>query len=609
MRSVKAIRRDLLHVALRAAAALFIIPALVWIFTGYVLHQQDTAFRAATEAQAGSAIESRAQALQAFKNTPPSSACSSSGDAALDQFRAQFCAPFSPQWQFVWANRISKITLGAGVLLMLACGALGLAAFRSRAAQYKSLLAGWRLLVTGSVAEILIQSVMLTWLAFWIPAWFWHKYFMQLIVLIAILAGIAAFSAIRQIFARPPTTTALEGEIITAQDAPALWARMGELAAKVGTAPPRHVIAGIDSNFFVTEGDLFVNDRTLRGRSLFVSLPLLRILDTDEADAVLAHELAHMSGGDTQSLAAIGPKLSQFDQYIHSMAGIGPTLIAFYLLTLYRIMLELALQKDSREREFIADLVAARHTSPGAIVRSLIKISGYSAYRARVEQDLFSRERKFDGEIGIAASVADGLRPFAYSADFIAHMAASGVPHPFDSHPSLSERMGSVGARVDESEYSAVLLGRAGNAWINDIPAAVHVEQRLWAGYEERFGQVHEQDLAYRYLPANDEERMLVEKFFPARTFALRRGRSVVVTFDAVALPAHDKTLAWDNVKNIGYEEGMLGDILTITLTEKGVLGSKTVKTRLWGIRARRDELRTALGQYWYRHRAARNLA
>lgn len=605
MRSVKTIQRDLLRVAVRALAALFIIPALVWLFTGYVQYQQDADYRAAIAHEDLSPVESRERSLSALRNTPPSNICWSSGDEELDAFREQFCAPLSPQWQLAWANRISKITVAAGVVLLLISAGLGLAAFRSRAAQYRSVVAGWRMLVSASVVEIVIQSAMLAWLAFAVPAYFWHKYAMQLVLMIGALAVLAAGSALREIFRRQPDAMPLEGEIVTAHDAPALWARIGELAAKLGTAPPRYVVAGIDSNFFVTESAVHVADRKLHGRTLFVSLPLLRILDTEEADAVLAHELAHMQGGDTESLAAIGPRLTRFDQYLASMNSFGATIIAFCVLHLYRVILELALQKDSRDREFIADLVAARHTSPGAVMRSLIKISGYSAYRGRVEQELFSRERKFDGEIGIAASVADGLRPFAYSADFMSYMAAAGVPHPFDTHPSLGERMGSVGAAVDEAEYSAVLLARGGNAWIDAIPTAPHIERRLWAGYEERFCQVHEQDLAYRYLPASDEERVLVEKFFPPRAFALWRGRSVVITFDSLALPARQKVLLWGDIKHMGYEEGLVGDVLTITLHEKGMLGSKTVKTRLFGMRRQRDEFRACLGQYAYRHRAA----
>lgn len=506
MTSVKSIWRDLIRAALCAGAVLFIIPALVWIFTAHVLSEQDAAFRATTQVATANAVASRLQALQAFRNTPPSSACSATTDAALDAFRAEHCAPLSPKWQFVWANRISKVTVAGGVLLLLSCAWFGLAALRNREVQCRSVVNGWRVLVWGSMAELLVQGAMLTWLTYWLPATFWNKYFTQIIMLIAVLAGLAALSAIRTMCKRSSAAKVLDGEIITAQDAPELWARIGELAAKVGTPPPRHVIAGIDASFFVTEGDVFVGDRTLRGCSLFVSLPLLRILDTDETDALLAHELAHLDGGDSAGLAAIGPKLSEFDQYTASMTGAKATLIAYYLLNLYRMVLDLALQKEYREREFIADLVAARHTSAGAIVRSLVKISGYGVYRARVEEQLVARQREWESEQSIAEALEAGLQSFVYAADFIEYMMQADVPHPFDAHPSLAERMGSLGTQIDPAEYSAVLLARRGNAWIDDIPAAVHVEKRLWSAYENRIAQGHQKHPADRE-PVVDSQR------------------------------------------------------------------------------------------------------
>lgn len=605
MRSVQTIRRGLARVAARAAAALFIIPAIVWMFTAYALSEQDAAFLQATREQAASAVESQAQVLEAFRSSPPSTVCSTSGDARIDAFRAQYCEPLSTQWQFVWANRLAKLTVAAGVLLLLAAAGLGLLAFRNRAAQYRSVVTGWRVLVWGSVAEVVMQSVMLVWLVFWLPVYFFNWMPLQVVGVVGLVAGLGVMIAVREIFRKFDEPTDVEGEIVTSEDAPGLWSRIRDLAAKVGTEPPRNVVAGIDTNFFVTESELRVADRILRGRSLFVSLPLLRILDTEEADAVLAHELAHLSGGDAASRAALSPKLSQFNAYLDSMSHFGSQLIAFHLLALYRFILELALQKESREREFVADLVAARHVSPAAVARSLVKVTGYSAYRNRVEQELFSRERKFDGDVGIAVSVADGLHPFAHSADFGADVAAECTPHPFDSHPSLVERMGSVGAPIDQADYAAVLMARDGNIWIDAMPHAPHVEQRLWAGYEERFRQAHALDLAYRYLPGTDEERELVERYFPPRTYDLNRGRSVVLTYDALSLPGHRKSFNWGEIKSIAYEDGLFGDILAITLHAKVRLQHKTARMRLRGIRKQRDELKAMLGQYWQRHRVA----
>jgi Zn-dependent protease with chaperone function len=191
-----------------------------------------------------------------------------------------------------------------------------------------------------------------------------------------------------------------------------------------------------------------VAGQTLTGRTLFVSIPLLRVLDTSEADAVLAHELAHLGGGDTRSSAALGPKLNQFDLYTWQMRSGGLTIVAHYLLRLYRMVFEFALARDSREREYTADRVAAKLTAPQSIVQSLIKISAYSSYRNTVERKLFEQEHQHSGALGIAGFVADGLHPYARSGEFVTAMKTAAVPHPYDTHPPLLERMRNVNHKV-----------------------------------------------------------------------------------------------------------------------------------------------------------------
>lgn len=250
---------------------------------------------------------------------------------------------------------------------------------------------------------------------------------------------------------------------------------------------------------------------------------MLRALETAEADAVLAHELAHLGGGDTRSSAALGPKLLQFDQYTWKMRSGGLTVVAHFLLRLYRMIFEFALARDSRERENMADRTAAQLTAPNAIVDSLVKISAYSSYRNSVEQRLYSQDRQHVGQLGIAGFVAAGLLPYAASADFVAEMQTASVPHPYDRHPALPERMRDVGHVVPQSAYGAIVTRLPQATWADEIATATAIEERLWSAYEQRFSQSHERSLAYRYEPANDEERAVVLRHSPPLGFALRK--------------------------------------------------------------------------------------
>lgn len=233
----------------------------------------------------------------------------------------------------------------------------------------------------------------------------------------------------------------------------------------------------------------------------------------------------------------------------------------------------------------------------------------YSTYRNKVEEELFSRQDRHGEAIGIAAFVAQGLHPFAGSGDFISAMQTASVPHPFDSHPSLEERMRNVYCVLPAQQFGAVITATVAASWTSRIASADAIEARLWGEYEAGFAQAHEHHQAYRYLPQTEAERDIVEKYFPAQVFALKGGAALTVAFDGLLLPGAPEVLAWDEVTNIAYEDGYGGDVLTLTLAEKGVLGNKSRKVKLPGVKPLREALKAALGQYWHRHKAARERA
>lgn len=556
------LHRDLFKITLSALTALFFIPLTAWLFVRYALPP-------------------------GWETTP--------------------AEPFTPLWQFKTGAGISAATLLAGIVMLMLICALGAAAFINRRAQYLSFVTGWRLLTLFCALEVVVQGALLVWLAFWLTAFFFQVYYIKLIGTAAIFAALGVFYAVACIFKRVPQNTSVEGELIDENNAPALWTHIRKLAADVGTAPPDQIVGGIDTNFFVTESPLSINERTYNGRSLFVSLPLLRLLDRSEADAVLMHELAHFRGGDTASSAALGPKLVQYDFYNAMMRSAGVTLLVFYVLRLYRVIFEFALKRDSRVREFTADKIAAGLVSGRGIVHALIKIGAYARYRAEIEQGLFVEREQHGARIGIADRVAAGLVPYANSGHFLDAMQAVGVPHPFDSHPALSERMRNVGYEVGNADYSRIVTQPADSTWIPDINNADAIESGLWAAYENRFASAHEQRLAYLYRPHTEAERTIVLKYFPRLEFALRGGQCMVVSYEGLLLPKDNRVLSWDNISNMKYEDAFGSDILRITHPEKGRLGAKTTKVKLPGIRNHRKQLKAALGQYWQRHQIMLN--
>jgi Zn-dependent protease with chaperone function len=602
-------RKDLAKIVLLTLLSFFLLPGLTYLFVkhaqGLVNERYVIAIERSVDKNPSASSADKEQFKAFLRANPPSTACgNNSGDIAT--YRENVCPEYSELWQFHWAGKISVWTMIAGVAILLIVLGMGGMAFINRRMQYLSFIAGWRLLSMTSAAEVVLQGSMAVWLSFWVTAVYFERYSLKLIAVIGFAAAAAAFFAVASIFKRPPQDNSVEGELVSESDSPRLWQITRALAEKLKTAPPDQIIAGIDTNFFVTEAPLTVNGKPVSGRSLFVSIPLLRVLDSHEAGAVLAHELAHLRGGDTASSAELGPRLVQFDQYAYVMKSSVLTLPVYYLLCLYRVIFEVALKSDSRAREFLADRIASKMVSPAAIVQSLVKIAAYAKYRAQVEQRLFEQQHQHSGNLGIAGFVESGLAPYATSTAFLDDMQTADIPHPFDSHPSLQERMKNVGHELDVDDYSGIVTARSGRNWAEDIQTAADIEHRLWTAYEQRFAAAHEQALAYRYEPSGEAETAIVLKYFPPVKFELKKNLELLITHAGMVVPGTTDMMSWDSVAELKYEDGYGGDVLEIVHTEKKWLGSKTTKVKLPGIKPQRDSLKAVLGHYLQRHRIMR---
>lgn len=511
---------SVLRAQLLPVLMVFVLPLLSLGFTHYALRSLDDTFLRRTsiglEREAQTTPAERAELEDFIRHNPPSEACSSS-DPALAGYRRNLSRWCGDIRQFLVVRRVSGWALALGLFGTLLGAGFALLAHLHARSQYLSFVVGWRAMQVFAAVETVTQCAIAVWLAYWVTAFFFNVYIPQLILLVALLAGIMAVVVVWAIFVPGPPPPPVEAVRVPEAGAPALFARVRELCAQVGTAAPANLLAGIDDNFFVTEAGLDAVDGRVEGRSLYVSLALLRVLDRAEADAVLAHEMGHFVGGDTDFSRRMGPRLAASVRYLEALHGaVRP---AFLFMRAYFAAFDLALLRTQREREFAADAVAVRAVSGGAFGRALVKIAAYSRYRDRVEASLLAHDRTHDS-LAIAARIAEGFAGYVGGDDFARDMRGVATPHPFDTHPQMDARLDAMGARIPASEYAAVALAPAADGWRDAVADVEAIEGRLWRDYEARFADAHEQLLAYRYLPATPEEEALVAKHFPPRTFA-----------------------------------------------------------------------------------------
>jgi Zn-dependent protease with chaperone function len=604
------LRRDFVRVLLLPALSLLALPLIGWAFSVHAVHEVDARVVKAIAHNIDEAADIPAAekplAKAFYEATPPSVACASD-DPERAEYREAVCKTGGDLWQFVMARRASEFSLGVGVFGLLAALGLGFVVSRAPRLQYRAFVTGKALLIVVSAVEVVVQGTLATWLSYWVTALFMNIYVPKLILIIGVLAAMGMWTALRAIFRRAHFTQEVEGELVSREDAPGLWERLTELASRVGTPAPVTVISGIDDNFFVTEAKLKVGDREVDGRSLFVSIPLLRALSTSEADSVLAHELAHFRGGDTTESAKLSPALIRYDTSLNELGNGLLTLPAFFVMRMFRTVFEFARQKERRERELIADRVAAQTTSPDDLSRALLKTTAYSSHRHATEKQLFDINEKHTSSLALKDRVAAGLHAHVATAQFLETVRSFNVPHPFDSHPPLNERLKSLGSALTPKDCEALFKEPPATSWADQFPAATTTEDRLWAAYEKRFADAHERSLAYRYLPEGDQERALVETFFPNTTFTNKNGGQILITHAFIETTDGTRLLFRD-VLSATVNDGNFSTYLQINHRSDSDAGPGPTKInlrKLGGAKAM-EQFKAVFARNWQRDTAAR---
>lgn len=550
---------------------MFLVPLLALFFFRHVQSSFDrqarTAFIDNVNADPDLDDQDRAEALEFFRKVPYS-------EMILQPEVAQD-VPQDVLWyyaSFRWGIRLSLWALIGGAVVIVFAGVCLLLSTRSQKGQLFGLSAAWHALRIYSALAAILQAILAVGLSFWVTAFWFEMYVPKLILIVAVGAVFAVGTVLKGIFTSVPLDFTIPGDILQPQDAPRLWADLARLCETLGTEPPDNVVAGIDDSFFVTEVPAMVDGSRLEGRTLFVSLALLRQLDGTEADAVMAHEMAHFSGNDTLYSGRIAPMLAKFDRYLESLSIGGMTLPVFHFMHCFRALYALSMSRFSRQREFRADAVAAEVTSPRDIASALVKTVAFSRYRNEVERHLFDAEEVLESA-NISEQIDQGFRTFAMSFSTTENgIGELETSHPFDSHPPISARMEAFGLELNREVIDEYLAGEGDGCWYGKIRNAEGLERSQWSDYERAFRNAHEQSLAYRYLPKTDEEAEVVLRTFP-NIEALGKEGSTLVTIFGVSHATWDGPLDWSQVHQCELDDNVLKIYTTEGTTNRILLG------------------------------------
>jgi heat shock protein HtpX len=170
---------------------------------------------------------------------------------------------------------------------------------------------------------------------------------------------------------------AMGARVVTPDDQPVLHGALDRLCALSGLPKPKlAVMKAWDPNAFAL-------GRSPKYAVIVVTEPLLELLDQDELEAVLAHELAHVAHRDllVMTVASSPGILNSMTGSALREGGLGrgwgPVVLAWMFTGVVHLLCFLPLRLLSRYRELCSDLSAAQLTQrPGSLASALQKISG-----------------------------------------------------------------------------------------------------------------------------------------------------------------------------------------------------------------------------------------
>jgi heat shock protein HtpX len=203
----------------------------------------------------------------------------------------------------------------------------------------------------------------------------------------SIYIGMAAMLAVSVLFnvyayfgSKSAALRANKVRIVTYDEEPRLYGIVQRLADQAGLPMPE---VGISE---VPMPNAFATGRNPKNAAVVATRPLLYLLNDDELEGVLAHEISHVKNRDILVMS-IASTMASVISYAATMvmwssamnsrdngAGMAIALLAYILLPLAAMLVQLGV---SRNREFLADESGARLTGkPMALASALSKIEG-----------------------------------------------------------------------------------------------------------------------------------------------------------------------------------------------------------------------------------------
>jgi heat shock protein HtpX len=361
------------------------------------------------------------------------------------------------------------------------------------------------------------------------------------------------------------------GLLLTAASQPRLFELIRELAVATAQPMPKDVYLVSDMNAFVTQRGGLMGFGSHRVMGL--GLPVMQALRVAELRAVVAHEFGHFHGGDVQLGPWIYKTRAAIIRTITSLGQQG-SLLQKPFVWYAEMFLEIT-QAISRRQELAADALAARTVGARPLAGGLKR-----THAAALAYEMYWHE-------DVLPALGSGWRPplAAGFAQFlgakraqtmmdksVAHELEQGKADPYDTHPTLRERIEAVAGMPDYVSQTA----RDELPAVELLAELATLEQALLEfiaadkAHAQQLKPIAWTDVARRiHLPAwRTTAAGMAPHFVGCTLTTLPRERAFREQLGRSVLGSHAAQFAPDDLARLGA--GRIASLITLALVERG---------------------------------------